>query len=128
MNDTTTETQVPAWLNLDAFDLPAEHIATVREVNAELLPLVQRVVDLLAKAQLADDALEKATSGHNSDDVSQALMIYTGRRDLWALLGIMQSVAEDLTGCGGTPAPYFFEECERFGIKGVAYGVLEEEA
>ncbi len=45
----TTTADTPVWLNLDAFDLPAEHIATVNEVSDELLDIVKRLVPLLER-------------------------------------------------------------------------------
>lgn len=112
--DTTT---IPAWLNMDAFDLPAEHLDLVRTTGDELQTIVQRLGELLEPYIVADQALEAANTGHYSDDVSEALMEVTGRQRVWDLLTIMATWVGEVTGSGGFQTTSYLEAaCNRCGI------------
>lgn len=115
MSKTTLEPgQVPAWLNVAAFDLPEEHLDTVRRITDQLIPVAQLLVDLVPEALAASTALSAATDGHNSDDVMAAMFVYTGQERLWELLYIVGDGADVVTGEHDLPS--FLTRCRRFGL------------
>lgn len=113
----TTAPTPPAWLNLDAFNLPADHVAEMQEVANDTLELARELALIVARAQRVDAVLVAAKSRTDcGDEVSEAVDIYTGVQGMHDLLGVVQRLAGEFTMSGETVDPHFGKQCEQYGI------------
>ncbi len=93
-------TTAPAWLNLDAFEIPEAAVADLRRTIAELRALVPEMERLTTRARTALDAIHQAPTDNLPDDVSDAVWELTGERELRDVLLVLAWYAEEITdGC-----------------------------
>lgn len=116
--ETTRHREVPRWLNIDAFDLPAADVTTMQETADEVLTIARRLAELVGQAARSRDALTAALSAgpEHSDDVAQAIGNYTGEQVVFDVLGLIQRLASEFTQSSEPVDPYFEEACTRYGI------------
>ncbi len=119
MSETTT---APAWLNADAFEIPASAVADLRRTIAELRALVPEMERLTTRAKTAlaaineGDEARKASGDYLPDDVRAALSEYTGEAELEDVLIILSWYAAQVTGEGTITDEYREEVRAKRGI------------
>jgi hypothetical protein len=88
----------PAWLNLDAFNIPQEAVDDLRATITELRALVPQLERLNARARVALQAIDEASSQRGlPDDVAAAVRELTGETELHDLLLLIGWCASDIT-------------------------------
>jgi hypothetical protein len=85
----------PAWLRLDAFDIPQTAVDELRRTITELRALVPQLDRLNARAKAAVDAIPE----HQGlpDDVAAALRELTGEEELYDVLLVIGWCAAEIT-------------------------------
>ncbi len=91
-------TAAPAWLNLDAFDIPQAAVEDLRQTITELRALVPDLERLVARAKTAVAAIDEVEEGKNlPDDVSAALREFTGESRLYDVLLVLGWFAAEIS-------------------------------
>lgn len=94
---TTIDTQVPAWLNLDALGIPEAAVHDIQDATAGLLGLLPKLKEYVELAECSERAVASSLAGVNADGVDDLVRDVTGLATLWKLLGAVEHLGGRLT-------------------------------
>lgn len=118
----TTRHTVPAWLNIDAFDIDQQDLTTIDEGNNVLCEVVNLLLETIPKMAAANDNIDEAiglvvTERAGIDDLHEILRDLTERSRMWTLLTFIQNLCAHITESSGFVDLHAMrEECERAGL------------